>query len=73
MRLQFIDEVVFDGSTNPGTVELNGWRLKFDSDDDAKAVFGLLNAQRDAMDYVIKHIDQISREIELLQASVNKL
>jgi len=49
MKLDYITEVVFDGSTDPGTIILNGFVLKFDTDKDAKQVFDILNKQCDAV------------------------
>lgn len=49
MRTDYLSEVVFDVSTNPGTVKLNGiYTLRFDSDADAQRVFELLCNQRDS-------------------------
>lgn len=44
-------DIVFDGSTDPGTVRLGDGVIqvtaKFDTDEDAKIFFGLLNEVRD--------------------------
>ena len=58
MKLNYIDSVVFDGSTRPGTVVLNGTPMSFETDDEAKFVFGLLNSQRDASISAQKFIDE---------------
>ena len=70
MRVQYIDDLVFDGSTNPGTVELNGWRLKFDSDEDAKDVFELLYTQRGASDSIIGRLRQIAQAVDSLRETI---
>lgn len=46
MNIKQISElkVTFDGSTNPGIVECNGFVARFDSDEDAKGWFHLLGA-----------------------------
>lgn len=46
-RANLVDDLYFDGSTLPATVVLNGWRLRFDTDDEARQVFHMLSLQRD--------------------------
>lgn len=58
MKINHIDSVVFDGSTRPGTVQLNGTVLSFETDEEAKFVFHLLNSQRDASIAAQKFIDE---------------
>ena len=47
MLVPIIDEVVFDGSTKPGKVILNGFEMSFASDIEAKAVFDTLIRAKD--------------------------
>ena len=49
MKTNYIEDVVFDGSTKPGKVILNGTELSFETDDDARFVFHLLNLQKDSV------------------------
>lgn len=46
MNLRRIRDVVFDGSTRPGTVLLNETRMRFETEEDARFVFDLLNSQK---------------------------
>jgi hypothetical protein len=73
VRIQLIDEVVFDGSTRPGTVELNGFRLRFESDGDAKAVFDLLNRQRDANKTLVDLLLRVRSEVRGLARDIEDL
>lgn len=59
MKLDYVNEVVFDGSTRPGTVLLNdSFVLRFDTDEDAKRVFEILYKQRDASIGFRKRLDE---------------
>ena len=62
----FIDKVTLDGSTNPSTLVLNGFRVYFDSDKDARAVFGILNRQRDAVSTLNNRLMDVAASIRRL-------
>jgi hypothetical protein len=59
-------DIVFDGSTDVGTVLVDDIRMYFDDDGDAKNVFGLLNRQNDKLMILAREIERLSRDSEQL-------
>lgn len=58
--------IVFDGSTDVGTVLVDDIRMYFDNDGDAKYIFKLLNRQNDKLMIVAREIERLSRNSEEL-------